>query len=132
MNVFKDHQQRTLLGKRHNLRDKRLERSFAALQRCEVGFGIASIIRQRQQFSEQRPIQRRVASIEQGIQLLESCLSAVPVCESRGTLHLIDDWIKCTVGMLRRAEIAQARVRLGRKAVQQRRRQSRFSNASLP
>ena len=48
-----------------------------------------------------------------------------------GALHLADDRIKCAVGVLRRAEIAQARVRLGSEAFQQRSREPRFANTGL-
>ena len=49
--------------------------------------------------------------------------------KSGGTLHLADDRIKCAVGVLRRAEIAQAGVRLGCEAFQQRCGQSRLADA---
>ena len=48
--------------------------------------------------------------------------------KSCGTLHLADDRIKRAVGVLWRAEIAQARVRLGSEAFQQRRRKPRFAD----
>ena len=51
--------------------------------------------------------------------------------KSGGALHLADDRIKRAVGVLRRAEIAQARVRLGSEAFQQRGRQSRLADTRL-
>ena len=51
--------------------------------------------------------------------------------KSGGTFHLADDRIKRAVRVLRGAEIAQARVRLGSEAFQQRSRQSRLADASL-
>ena len=51
--------------------------------------------------------------------------------QSGGTFHLADDRIKRAVGVLRRAEIAQARVRLGGEAFQQRGREPRFADTGL-
>ena len=51
--------------------------------------------------------------------------------KSSGALHLADDRIKRAVGVLRRAEVAQARVWLGSETFQQRRRQSRLADARL-
>ncbi len=51
--------------------------------------------------------------------------------QSSGTFHLTDYRIKSAVGVLRRAKIAQARVRLRRKALEQRRSQPRFANTCL-
>ena len=51
--------------------------------------------------------------------------------QSGGAFHLADDRIKRAVGVLRRAEIAQPRVRLACEAFQQRRRQPRFADARL-
>ena len=51
--------------------------------------------------------------------------------KSGGAFHLADDRIKRAVGVLRRAEIAQARVRLAGEAFQQRRREPRFADAGL-
>ena len=51
--------------------------------------------------------------------------------KSSSTLHLADDRVKRAVGVLRRAEVAQARVRLGSEAFQQRGRQSRLADAGF-
>ena len=51
--------------------------------------------------------------------------------QSGGTFHLADDRIKRAVGVLRRAEIAQARVRLVGEAFQKRGREPRFADAGL-
>ena len=66
-----------------------------------------------------------------GIELVELRLRGVVVRKSGGTFHLADDRIKRAVGVLRRAEIAQARVRLGGEAFQQRGREPRFADAGL-
>ena len=68
---------------------------------------------------------------QQRIELVEFRLRGVVVRKSGGALHLADDRIQCAVGMLRRAEIAQARVWLASEAFQQRRRKPRFADAGL-
>jgi hypothetical protein len=65
------------------------------------------------------------------IELVELRRRRVVVRKSGGTLHPPDDWIKCTVGVLRRAEIAQACVWSARELFQQRRRQPRLAYACL-
>ena len=50
---------------------------------------------------------------EQSIELVELHLCAIVVSKSRRPFHLTDDRIKGAVGMLRRAEVAKARVRFG-------------------
>ena len=58
-------------------------------------------------------------------------MRCVVVRQSGGTFHLADDRIKRAVGVLRRAEIAQARVRLASEAFQQRGREPRFADPGL-
>ena len=58
-------------------------------------------------------------------------MRGVVVRQSGGAFHLADDRMKGTVRLLRRAEIAQARVGLAREAFQQRRRETRFTDARL-
>jgi hypothetical protein len=53
------------------------------------------------------------------------------VHQSGGALYLAHDRIKRAVRVLRRAEIAQARVRLGGEAFQQRGGEPRFPDAGL-
>ncbi len=68
---------------------------------------------------------------QQRIELVELRLRGVVVRQSGGTLHLADDRIERAVGVLRRAEIAQARVRLAGEAFQKRGREPRFADAGL-
>ena len=55
---------------------------------------------------------------QQRIELVELRFGSIVVRKSRRTLHLADDRIKRAVGMLRRTEIAQARVWFGSEAFQ--------------
>ena len=68
---------------------------------------------------------------QQRIELVELRLRRVVVRQSGGTFHLADDRIKRAVGVLRRAEIAQARVRLASETFQKRGREPRFADAGL-
>jgi len=58
-------------------------------------------------------------------------LRGVVVHESSGAFHLADDWIKRAARVLRRAEIAEARVQLGGEVFQQRSCEPRFPDAGL-
>jgi hypothetical protein len=68
---------------------------------------------------------------EQCIELVEFRSRGIVVRKSSGALYLADGRIQCAVGMLQGAEIAQARVRLAREALQQRRRKPRFADAGF-
>ena len=118
MRILEDHQHRLLACQSRKLRRQRLQRSLPALLRGQFERGIASIIRQRQHLGKERGILRRGRGLrQQRIELVELRLRCVVVRQSGGTFHLADDRIKRAVGVLRRAEIAQARVRFGRRGV---------------
>ena len=92
---------------------------LSALLRSKVECGIASIVWERQHLGEQRGILFGGRGLcQQRIELVELRLRGVVVRQSGGTFHLADDRIKRAVGMLRRAEITQARVRFGSEAFQ--------------
>ena len=103
-----------------------------ALFRGQIERGITSIIRDRQHLRKERGIldTGRVLR-EQGIELVEPRFRRVVVHESSGTFHLADDGIKRAVGVLGRAEIAQARVRFAGEAFEKRRREPRFADTCL-
>ena len=130
MHILEDHQHRIGSRQRLQLRSERFQRFLPPLLRGQFERRIASIVRQRQHFGKQRRVLAwRKALRQQGIELVELRLRGVVVRKSSGTLHLADDRIKRAVGVLRRAEVAQARVRLGSEAFQQRSRQSRLADA---
>ena len=58
-------------------------------------------------------------------------MRSVVARQSGGALHLADDRKKSVVGVLRRAEIAQARMRLIAEAFQQRGGEARFADPGL-
>ena len=132
MRIFDDHQHRLLSSQSRELCRQRFQRSLPALLRVQIERRIASIIRQRQHLGKERSVLRRGRGLrEHRIELVELRLRGVVVRQSGGTFHLADDRIKRAVGVLRRAEIAQARVRLGGEAFQQRGREPRFADTGL-
>ena len=68
---------------------------------------------------------------EQRVELVELRLQGVIARKSGGALDLADGWVKGAIGVLRRAEIAQTGVRLGRDGFEQRCSQSRLANTGL-
>ena len=68
---------------------------------------------------------------QQRIELVELRLRRVVVRQCSGAFHLADDRIKRAVGVLRRAEIAQARVRFSSEAFQQRGCEPRLADTGL-
>ena len=118
------------LASAYELCGQGFKRSLSALLRSQFERWIASIVRQGQQLGKERGIlSLRRGLRQQRIELVELRLRSVVVRQSSGALHLADDRIKRAVGVLRRAEVAQARVRLGSEAFQQRSRQARFADA---
>jgi len=112
MRVLEDQQNRLLAGQFRELRRQRFQRSLPALLRGRVERRIAPIIRERQHLGEECGILRRGRGLcENRIKLVELRLRFVVVRQSGGALHLANDRIECTVRVLRRAEIAQARRR---------------------
>ena len=132
MRIFDDHQHRLLSCQSRELCRQRFQRSLPALFRGQLKRGIASIIRERQHLGKERGILGRGRGLrQQSIELVELRLRFVVVHQAGGAFHLADDRIKRAVRVLRRAEIAQARVRLGGEAFQQRGREPRFADARL-
>jgi hypothetical protein len=70
-----------------------------------------------------------VGSRQHSIEFVELRLWRVVVRKSDGALHLADDRVKCAIGMLRRAETTDARVRLVGEPFHQRGSQSRLADA---
>ena len=68
---------------------------------------------------------------EQSVELVKLRLQGVVVGKSGSTFHLTDDRVKRAVGVLRRAEIPQSRMRLSGNALHQRRGQPRFADPGL-
>jgi hypothetical protein len=102
------------------------------LLRSQLERGIASIVGQRQHLGEERSVLNRGRSLRQHcIELVEPRLRGVVVHQTGGAFHLADDRIKRAVRVLRRAEIAEARVRLGGEVFQQRSCEPRFPDAGL-
>ena len=132
MCILEDHEHRTGAGQRVDPGDERIHRPLPALLRGEVGRAIASVVRNRQHLGKQCDVLRRGGRLrEQGVELVESCSRRVFRGHAGGAFHLDGERIKCAVRVLRRAEIARARVRLGRKTFHERSGQPRFADAGF-
>ena len=109
---------------------QRLEQLLALALRAEIEVGGG--IRQRQQLGQQRDfvIAARTGR-EQLPQLAELLLDRVVAREPGGAFELDDERVERAVLMVRRAEIAQPRVRLALDALRQRRGQARLADARL-
>jgi hypothetical protein len=68
---------------------------------------------------------------EQRLQLVELCCDRVVADEPRGAFQLADKRVQRAVLMVRRAKIAQSRVRLGLDTLRQCRGQARFADPRL-
>ena len=125
MRILEDDQHRTLARQGLHLRDERVQRSFPALLGCQFERGIASIVRQRQHLGQERGVLRGCRGLsKEHIELVEFRLRGIVVHQAGSTFHLSNGRMKCAVGVLRRAETAQARVRLAREKLHNRGRKS--------
>ncbi len=114
MCILEDDQHGLLACHSSNLYRQGFQRSLPALLRVQLERGIASIVRQRQHLGKECGILFGGRGLcQQRIEFIEFRLRGVVVRKSGGTFHLADDGIERAVGVLRRAEIAHARVRLG-------------------
>jgi hypothetical protein len=109
MRILEDHQHRRGVGQGFHLQDECLQRSLPALLRGKLDCGVAPIMRQRKHLGKERGVLRRCRGLfEQSIEFVEFRLRGVVAHYPGSTFHLADDRIKRTVGVLWRAEIAQA------------------------
>ena len=132
MGVLHDHQQRALMRQRFHLSDQRVDRFLPAQRRGQCERGIASVVGQRQHFRDERGVlERGRGDRQRGIELVELGLHAVFARQTGRALDPRDDRIKCAVGVLRGAEIAQAPYRARRRVVQERRREPGFADTGL-
>ena len=111
MRVLENHQDRPAPRQGFELAQQRLEQHLAFALRAEVQVGGGT--RQRQQFGEQLDfVIAPRAGREQCLQLPELLLGRVVAREAGGAFELGDERIERAVLVMRRAEIAQPRVRL--------------------
>src|ERR1035438_4429230 len=89
----------------------RLKRLLLALLRREVEWRVTVARREGQKIGQQRHRSLKIIGRlgEHRLQFLQPLLSSILPTEFSRALHLADNRIKRAVGMLRRAEIAQAR-----------------------
>ena len=121
MRIFENHQHGIDPRQRLDVRTKSFQRFLTTELRLNFNRRVASIVGQRQHFGKQRRILgRRRALRQQRVKLVRFRLRAVIVSKASGAQHLADHRIERAVGMLRRAEVPQAHVRLASKLFQQR------------
>jgi hypothetical protein len=109
------------------------ERPLLADLRCQVERGISRVgPDQRQQLGDQRPIFRRRRDLrQQCVELVELRRLRLIRREAGGIFEVADDRIEGAVGVMRRAEIAQAHVRRTRQFLEQRGGQAGLADAGL-
>src|SRR5262245_37633404 len=110
VSVLQNHQNGSLPRFSFELAEKGIEQllSFALW----ANIGIHRRTRQRKQFAEQRKIFIPRARCEQCSKLAELVLGCVVAGELRGAFELANEWMKGAVLVVRRAEMAQARMGL--------------------
>ena len=133
MRILEDHQHRTFGAPAPRSARSALPAFFAG---AAAGRGRARDSGRRSAATASRRRARRPRSRSRICASSASSLSSFVLASSSraksgGALHLADDRIERAVGVLRRAEIAQARMRLAGEALQQRGRQPRFADARL-
>ena len=110
-----------------------LQRLLLALLRRKIEPRIASIdAGQGEQLgNKRRVIGRRRSVRKHGLKLVELRRGVIVPFEPRGALELADDRMERAVGVMGRAEVAQAEVLLAGNSLEQRRAQARLSDAGL-
>src|SRR6185312_13912188 len=129
---LEDHQNRISPREGFDLRPESLQRPLSPLLWRQLQRRIAPVVRQRQHFGVESGVLLRGRSLRKDpVYLVELGLQAVVICKPGHTFKLTDDRIKRAVGVVRRTEIAQARVRLSADMFQERRGQSRLAYPRL-
>ncbi len=132
MRVLEQHQHRLQHRQPRHLRQQRLERLLLAPLRREVRETVFVAGRQRQERGDEPDLLGAgVRPAEQRFKLGQPRFRHVLAAEARGVLELGDEGMERARLMVRRAEIAQPRVRLARRLLQHRLRQARFADAGF-
>jgi hypothetical protein len=133
MCVLEDHEDGLTACQSRELRCQGFQRPLSALLRHERERRIATIVGKRQQFGKECDIRIRGRSLRQhGIELVQLRACIILMREARGALQLTNDGIERAVGVLRRAEVAQASVGFTPEPFQKRGGEPRFADAGLP
>ena len=134
VHVLEDRHDRPAARRRLDQPPQGLERLLLALLRRQIEPRVASIdAGQGEQLGDQRGvIGRQAIAYDSRTCSLSSFVGGVVVAlEPRGALELADDRMERAVGVMRRAEVAQAEMRLAGNAFEQRRGQARLADAGL-
>ena len=134
MGILEDHQHRPLPREHRELPQQRLERLLLLALGREVRSPVTASGggRDRQQLGEKRHVLVRWPRRgEQCLQLGELNLGRVLARETSGAFQLRDGRVQCAVLVVRRAEVAQASVRLACKPLLERSGDARLADARL-
>jgi hypothetical protein len=100
MDVFEDHQHRTLVRQGLHLGNERFQSSLSALLGGKFEYRITSVVCQRQHLREQRLVLLRGRGLRQhDVQFVELRLRGVVVRQPGGTFHVAYDRIKRAVSV---------------------------------
>jgi hypothetical protein len=130
MQILEQHQHRRSTTEPFEPAQQRLEGLFLAALRRQLEFAARLRRRQRQQLGDQRHLVRRTIG-EQRRQLLMFCRDRVVAAEPGGAFELADHRMERAVLVVRRAEIAQPRVRFRGDALLDRLGQPRLADPRL-
>ena len=132
MRVLEQHQHRLPRRQPRHLRQQRLERLLLAPLRREVRETVFVAGRDRHPLGDEPDLLGAgVRPGEQRFELGQPRFRHVLAAEARGVLELGNERMERARLMVRRAEIAQPRVRLARRLLQHRLRQTRFADAGF-
>src|SRR5882724_1958825 len=131
MQILEDHQNRLRSGQAFELPQQRRKGALLFALRAQLEWREAITTGQRQQLDEQGNIADLGCRPKERRQLVEFCLGPVVARETGDALQLGYDRIKRAVLVVRRAEIAQARMGLGSDLLGERRGEPRLADARL-
>jgi hypothetical protein len=114
--ILEQHNRRLLARDRLHCVDKRAQGLVLEFLRRYRSLAIARLARNRQHCGDEAHILAwaSVLADHERFQFVEFFLLSILSSELQGALEIVDDWIECAVGMLRRTEVSQARMRFAR------------------
>jgi len=131
MQVLEDHQYRLPQRQRLELPQQCGQCPFLLALRAEVEWREMSAAGKRQHLGDQREVARLRPIAEQCLQLVQLHRGCVVASETSGVFELGSEWVERAVLMVRRAKIAQSRMRLALDALRQCRSQARLADPRL-
>src|SRR5262249_27236830 len=133
MGILEHHQHRLARREALELPPKRRQRCLLALRRAQFRQGVALARRQRQKVGQNRDRMYRINAglHEQGFELGKLFGGRVAALEAGGSFELTDERKQRTVGVMRRAVVAQPDMWFGLQPLLKRKRNVRLADARL-